>query len=188
MWSFSDSLLYCPCDQRVAEVSLHVSAPLEGRNPRSLYQETLAILQPILRCLFKTHSRAAGIVWGLLPFPPSICYMAGSPWAGGAARRSDTNLSIQARKEQGNGFSPVIMGVLATARLQTRILYLITTTQALPLICSKTVETQIWDECMDRKCVASKIIFEKFRHILEIKCYDCYWFGFGTANQYLKFL
>lgn len=68
MWSLSDSLLYCLCDQTVAEVSPDVSVPLEGRNTQSSYQETLAILQPMLRCLFKTHSRAAGIVWGFFHF------------------------------------------------------------------------------------------------------------------------
>lgn len=31
MWSLSDSLLYCLCDQRVAEVSLRVSVPLRGK-------------------------------------------------------------------------------------------------------------------------------------------------------------
>lgn len=69
MWSLSDSLLYCLCDQRVAEVSLRVSVPLEGRNTWSPYQETLEILQPMLRCLLKTHSLAAGIVLGFLHFP-----------------------------------------------------------------------------------------------------------------------
>lgn len=64
-------------------------------------------------CLFKTDSRTVGIEFVLFFFPISLYLqlcMARSPWAGGTACRSDTNLSIQARKQQGNGY-PLLLWV-----------------------------------------------------------------------------
>lgn len=114
----------------------------------------------MLACLFKT-----GIVLGFLHFPRLSAVWQGVPEQVERQSRSETNLSIQARKEQGNGFPLVIMDILVTVSRRTQIPNLITTTQIPSLICRKTEGKH---NCGMNLCTED--YFDKYKHIFETQC------------------
>lgn len=108
-------------------------------------------------CLFKMDSRTVGIGFGgffvcfFFHFPVylQLC-MAGSPWAGGTACRSDTNLSIQARKQQGNGY-PLLLWVYWRPQACEHRSHILLQPDSVADLQRSRGKTQIWDALMYRR-------------------------------------